>query len=109
MIPGTFNIRLDKYWDVEQMSMQQRSTNTQKNTESDKENYLISIKLNCYNSKDMKIEGVLKCYMSNSTLKSAIKFFYPAISTFAVQICYTNKFLPYNINIVSNEIGKNEE
>ena len=57
----------------------------------------------------MKIEGVLKCYMSNSTLKSAIKFFYPAISTFAVQICYTNKFLSYNINIVSNEIGKNEE
>jgi hypothetical protein len=29
----------------------------------------------CYNSKDMKIEEVLKCYMSNSTLKSAIKFF----------------------------------
>jgi hypothetical protein len=128
----------------------------------------------------MKIEEVLKCYMSNSTLNSAvlaaavtllelpdvplirvlyfidledlllvvnrvckrlndiikystvlwtvfefydplnitesdlpciltIKFFYPAISTFAVQICYTNKFLSYNINIVSNEIGKNEE
>lgn len=67
------------------------------------------MKLSCYNSKDMKIEEVLKCYMSNSTLKSAIKFFNSIELTGMFRnICFLHD-KPYNINIVSNEIGKNEE
>ena len=59
----------------------------------------------------MKIEEVLKCYMSNSTLKSAIKFFNSIELTELTMfrnICFLHD-KPYNINIVSNEIGKNEE
>ena len=57
----------------------------------------------------MKIEEVLKCYMSNSTLKSAIKFFNSIELTGMFRnICFLHD-KPYNINIVCNEIGKNQE